>query len=253
MTDGIQIERSQHAQEFVIIGNTEARDRRLSFRARGLHHHLLSLPSGWRVTTAELAKDHPEGREAIRTALNELIEFRYVTKVKRQDGHGRWSTTLTVHDKPQPAADAPALEGSTEDGFPGVGNPGVGQPDFGELGAKQKTVTKDVKDGPVDMASRRARAKAASAPKSKRTIQDAVEAVRAAVAATNSQADADDLSDDECMGLYFTYVKGRQATDIEAYLTKIFGDAPYIETFLSNSEPCCCKCRQWKSNCKCAA
>jgi hypothetical protein len=50
VADGIQIERSEHAQEFVIVGNTEARDVRLSFRARGLHHHLLSLPSGWRVT-----------------------------------------------------------------------------------------------------------------------------------------------------------------------------------------------------------
>ena len=65
MADGIQIERSKHAQEFVIVGNTEARDGRLSFRARGLHHHLLSLPSGWRVTTADLAKDNPDIMEGL--------------------------------------------------------------------------------------------------------------------------------------------------------------------------------------------
>jgi hypothetical protein len=130
MAGGIQIERSKHAQEFVVIGNAEARDRRLSFRARGLHHHLLSLPPGWRTDTTKLAEDHPEGRDAIRTALNELIKFGYVTKDKRQGKDGRWSTTMTVHDKPQ----------GTEDGIPGVGEPGVGDP-----GANKKTGTKTEK------------------------------------------------------------------------------------------------------------
>jgi hypothetical protein len=243
VTDGIQIERSNHAQEFVIIGNTEARDCRLSFRARGLHHHLLSLPSGWRVTTADLAKDHPEGREAIRTALNELIEFGYVTKAKRQDEHGRWSTALTVHDKPQDSVASGA--DSTEDGFPGVG-----QPDFGELGAKQKTVTKDGKDGPVDMASRRARAKAASA---QLTVADAINAVRRAVTIEHTAAEADDLTDAEALGLYFTYVGNRRPRDLVAYLGKILGDSPSIDAFLSNSSAACPQCCHWETDCQCPA
>ena len=251
MADGIQIERSKHAQEFVIVGNTEARDGRLSFRARGLHHHLLSLPSGWRVTTADLAKDNPEGREAIRTALNELIEFGYVTKVKRQDRQGRWSTTLTVHDKPQPAASTPALAESTEDGFPGVGNPGVGQPDFGEPGAKDlKTVPKDVKDGPVDLASRRARAKAASATL---TVQDAIAAVRRAATIEHGADEANEISDGDALGLFFTYVGSRRPRDLVAYLQKIFADAPYLDTLLSNSGWACPRCQKWEDDCKCPA
>jgi len=55
VAEGIVIERSRHAQEFVIIGNTEARDGRISFRARGLHHYLLSLPPGWRVTPRQIS------------------------------------------------------------------------------------------------------------------------------------------------------------------------------------------------------
>jgi hypothetical protein len=34
---------------------------------------------------------------------------------------------------------------------------------------------------------------------------------------------------------------------------KIFGDAPYIDTFLSNSEPACKRCQRWESNCACPA
>jgi hypothetical protein len=103
------------------------------------------------------------------------------------------------------------------------------------------------------MASRHARAKPASNPKSKRTTRDAVDGVRAAVVATNGQAEADDLTDEDALGLYFSYVYPRQPTDIAAYLTKIFGDAPYIETFLSNSEPRCMGCCGTGDSCTCKA
>lgn len=242
MADGIQIERSKHAQEFVIIGNAVARDSRLSFRARGLHHHLLSLPPGWRVTTADLAKEHPEGREAIRTALNELIAHGYVTKVKRQDERGRWSTVMTVHDKPQSAArDDPAAE----DGFPGVG-----QPDVGGLGAKPKTVTENSKDGPVDLASRRARAKAASATL---TVQDAIAAIRRAATIEYGSDEADEISDGDALGLYFTYVQNRRPRDLVAYLGKIFGDAPHLDALLAGSGWACPRCQKWETGCKCPA
>ena len=120
---GIRIERSRHAQEFVVIGNADARNGKISFRARGLHHHLLSLPPGVHVTTTQLAQDNPEGRDAIRAALNELIDAGYVTRTKAQDAHGKWSTTMTVHDRPL----------LTEDGFPGVGFPGAKERKDGPL------------------------------------------------------------------------------------------------------------------------
>ena len=100
------------------------------------------------------------------------------------------------------------------------------------------------------MASRRARAKAASA---NLTINDAIGAVREAVAQTNGQQAADDLTPEECLGLFFTYVGTRRPRDLTAYLAKIFGDAPYLDTFLAGTEPACLRCQQWDSNCKCAA
>lgn len=211
VADGIQIERSEHAQEFVIVGNAEARDRRLSFRARGLHHHLLSLPPGWRVTTTQLAADNPEGRDAIRAALNELIDCGYVTKVKRQDGHGRWSTVMTVHDKPQPKTDSQASV--TGDGFPGVGNPGVGG-----SGAIPKTVSEDGKD--QKKAPRRA---AHSVHGDETDITPILDDVRRAAVRAYGDSAAD-LNDEQCMHIYrrFCCTKTGQpyriAADVYAYL-----------------------------------
>jgi hypothetical protein len=244
-TDGIIIERGEHAQEFVIIGNAEARDTRLSFRARGLHHHLLSLPQGWRVTTTDLARDNREGRDAIRTALSELVALRYVIREKRQDARGRWHTIMTVHGKPQPETDSQAPV--TEDGFPGVGKPGVG-----ESGAKDlKTVTENGKDQKMaqERASRRAQA---SGSRAERTTDEVLAEVRQAVAAVHGHQQADGLTDGQVLGLYFAYANPKKpARDLVAYMTKVLGDAPYVETFLANAGAVCVACWHWESNCAC--
>lgn len=231
MTDGIQIERSKHAQGFVIVGNAEARDGRLSFRARGLHHHLLSLPSGWRTTTILLAADNPEGRDAIRTALNELVSLGYVTKQRRQDERGRWATIMTIHDKP-----------STEAGFPGVGDPGFGKPGAKEL----KTETKNDED--LKMASRHARAK--SGASTRRDIPTVIREVRAAAAQEYGENEAAWLSDEALLGLYCSKVGTVPPVNLVAYMAKIMRDAPNIDSLLSNSEAVCVRCAKWESECQ---
>lgn len=100
------------------------------------------------------------------------------------------------------------------------------------------------------MASRRARAKDASAPL---TVQDAIGAVRRAVTIEHSAADAEGITDAEALGLYFTYVGNRRPRDLVAYLGKILGDSPSIDAFLSNSSAACPRCCQWESGCKCPA
>lgn len=236
--------------KFVQIANAALQDNRLSFAARGILAYILSLPPDHHLTAEWLEGQSPSSRRDVRAALRELAQLGYYRKTRKSGGKGKWVWEQVI-------SDAPIEQASGEEAFPQVVSSDQFSSDVSSSDEKRsdKDLTREEpKDvGPVDMASRRARAKAASAPKSKRTIQDAIDGVRAAVAATNSRADADDLTDDECMGLYLTYVKGRQPTDIGAYLTKIFGDAPYIDTFRSNSEPWCCRCRKWESNCTCPA
>lgn len=79
-------------------------DQRISFRALGVLAHLLKLPDGWETDSTELAKGIArEGRDAIRTALDELEQIGYIARRKLQDpATGRWSTVMTLRDMPTP-------------------------------------------------------------------------------------------------------------------------------------------------------
>lgn len=91
---------------WVPISNAAVRDRRLSWRARGLMAELLSYPDGWRTTIDELVKlgslaeGHAEGRDAMRTAMNELVQFGYVVRYRNRDGDGQFVSTFAVSDDP---------------------------------------------------------------------------------------------------------------------------------------------------------
>jgi len=87
------------ADQFTILPNRVIRDHRLSFRARGVLAYLLSMPPGWRTSSTRLARQAKEGRDAIRTALEELQQHGYATLVRHQDEAGHWITEWHVTDK----------------------------------------------------------------------------------------------------------------------------------------------------------
>lgn len=122
-------------RDFTIISNAVLRDSRLSYRARGILAAILSRPDNWRTDSTSLAREAREGREAVRSAMDELEQFGYLMRRKIRGEGGKWATECFVFDTPQVAA------GQTEDGFPGAGSPGVGN-----LGAIRSTVTKDLEE-----------------------------------------------------------------------------------------------------------
>lgn len=91
---------------WVPISNDAVRDHKLSWRARGLLAELLSYPDGWRTTIDELVKlgklagGHAEGRDAMRTAMNELVQAGYVVRSKSHDGDGTFVSSFAVSDDP---------------------------------------------------------------------------------------------------------------------------------------------------------
>ncbi|WP_431980828.1 helix-turn-helix domain-containing protein [Streptomyces qinglanensis] len=103
--------------------NSICRDRRLSFTARGILAHLLSLPDGAREDVRTLADRNPGvGRRGVSKAVQELEDAGYYFRRTIRDPEtGRVWTETFVYDTPQ---DSP-LPASPGTGAPAAGNAGT--------------------------------------------------------------------------------------------------------------------------------
>lgn len=89
---------------FTQIPNAWVRDSRLSLKARGLLVQLMSHRVGWSVSIRNLAKTNNCGLRTIRTAVDELIEFGYLSRSDEQgrDDEGNFTDyTYTTQDPPE--------------------------------------------------------------------------------------------------------------------------------------------------------
>jgi hypothetical protein len=95
----MSIIRIQHDKNYTCIHNDAIRDKRLSWKARGLHHFLLSQPNNWQINTEHLVKQSDEdGRTAVLSALNELRDWGYLVQRQIKDKEGKfagWEKVLT--------------------------------------------------------------------------------------------------------------------------------------------------------------
>ena len=86
---------------FTILRNETVRDGRLSYKARGLLLYLLSLPDDWTVSSEHLARmSERDGRDAVRTGLDELERAGYLKRWRHQDDRGRWVNESVIYDQP---------------------------------------------------------------------------------------------------------------------------------------------------------
>ena len=98
----MRIIRTRHERDFTILGNALLRDERLSFRARGVLAYLLSMKDGWSVDASKIAARGREGRDAIRTALNELEDAGYLQRQRvKSSESGLWVTEAVLADRPE--------------------------------------------------------------------------------------------------------------------------------------------------------
>lgn len=74
--------------QFTQIANGLFRDPRLSYKAKGIFGHVSTHRSGWKITLAHLVAAGPDGRDAVRTGLNELERYGYLVRerLRRPDG-----------------------------------------------------------------------------------------------------------------------------------------------------------------------
>lgn len=87
---------SEHKSGFVMIDRAAVDDSKISFRAKGILHYLLSKPQDWRPTIADIQAHGTEGRDAIEAAIKELKEAGYAQTVTEAGSNGRFSDRRIV-------------------------------------------------------------------------------------------------------------------------------------------------------------
>ena len=87
---------------FVMIDKRIFTDKKLSYRAKGVLGYLLSRPDNWLVNMVDVANQSTEGRDAVITAVNELMKHGYVERLEHRD-KGRFSHyEYLVYEVPKP-------------------------------------------------------------------------------------------------------------------------------------------------------
>lgn len=113
------IHNTVHLREdpYTRVLNSMIKDKRMSFKARGLLVFMLSQPANWTTRVGWIEEQATEGREAIRSAIEELEALGYLRREKVKDDSGQFvSFAYHWHDSPP------------EDGNPSDGNPSDGKP-----------------------------------------------------------------------------------------------------------------------------
>ncbi len=67
-------------KNYTTIYNGFLQDKTISLKAKGLLAFILSLPEEWDLSVKGLEKCTKEGKEAVGTAINELIEYGYIKR-----------------------------------------------------------------------------------------------------------------------------------------------------------------------------
>lgn len=90
-----------HSKNYTCISNGALQDDRLSLKARGLHHLLLSYPDDWAFSSDHLvSQSSKDGRTALSTALKELEQFGYVVRRKTLGDGGRFAWESVIYEIP---------------------------------------------------------------------------------------------------------------------------------------------------------
>ncbi len=93
---------------YTVINNTCLRDPGLSWKAKGLHSYMISMPDDWVFYNSDLEKRAKDGKDSLKSALKELKEAGYLQRIKKKNEKGHfdgWETI--VYEMPLPKEENP--------------------------------------------------------------------------------------------------------------------------------------------------
>jgi hypothetical protein len=100
--------------EFTRIPNSYVRDAQLSLAARGLLAQLLSHAPGWEISQESLARANNVGRDAMRTLINELMQYGYLTRSQNRQRNEQGHLAGYVYTTQEPTQAEPMLAEPTQ-------------------------------------------------------------------------------------------------------------------------------------------
>ena len=113
--------RVEKTKDYTVMSNYHLQDPNISLKAKGLLSYLLSLPDNWQYTVAGIASQCKEGKEAIRNALQELEEARYMVRRQLHNKDGSFGgNEYVIYEVP---VDDSPLSGNPSTVNPSTGNP----------------------------------------------------------------------------------------------------------------------------------
>lgn len=85
----------QHKKDnFTILDNTCIRDKRLSWKAKGFHTYLMSLPDDWKIHVSEIVNHSCDGKSALYSAIKMLEDYGYLKKIRNRRKDGCFESTV---------------------------------------------------------------------------------------------------------------------------------------------------------------
>ena len=98
--------------KFTQVSNSFLRDNRISFKAKGLFCYMFSMSENWNFTLQSIATQQKDGLDSVKSAMDELKEYGYISYEKHSNGTG----TYFLNDEPNmenPNVENPNLGKST--------------------------------------------------------------------------------------------------------------------------------------------
>lgn len=92
--------RVQKTKNYTVMANYHLRDKRLSFKAKGLMSFMLSLPEEWDYTVNGLSAFATDGRDGVREALRELETAGYLMMGQSRTSGKFGKTEYIITEKP---------------------------------------------------------------------------------------------------------------------------------------------------------
>jgi hypothetical protein len=93
--------------DYVKIPNDLLRDKNLSWKAKGLYSWMACNKDNFHFTINSIANQYPDGRDAIRSAMDELKEVGWLVYTKKANGWGKYHLVTNLDE---PKSDNPTMD-----------------------------------------------------------------------------------------------------------------------------------------------